>query len=440
MTEKHNSYNPWTADDEKGHTSRLLEWWATEAFFTSAEDKKKWNLKVAFSEGFVDRTHRGVVCNMTLFDQTTNKHYVMYVRTAGATLQSQTDTFDIKHKDSFMKGSYPTYQMHFHDPSNEIEIDFTVHAESYPHWVAQDITQGWLPMGIGFYRYGFVPKMRITGTMRFQGKTFTIGGEGYFEHVWGSFDYEHPLSSVSGFFKTILVYKKLAFWWLQNHKLRIPHSFTLSTENNPLGYDWVWALFDNGWSLFYGNSLFWLMDGPAAGTLIFSKDGKTFTEFSDITFHYTKTVYAHDYDFFYPTELTLCAKKGKETLQLICTMTNECREYIRSSQAHWMWTGLAICEAPGVIKGTYSNGTEIISLSGVCKIEPQRELSILGHNVLKIEVLLPPQGVGVAFHLVSHFFRKKIFLSLQLAPHLRFKGRLQRIDPSTIHSRVNKGR
>jgi hypothetical protein len=433
MTEKSQILNPWTAHDERGDTSRILEWWATEAFFTSQEDKKRWSLKVAFSEGVVDLKHRGVVCNMTLFDQDTNKQYIYYLRTPGAQLQSNSETFDVHHDDSYMKGLYPTYQMHFHDPDHDIEIDFISHAESFPHWVAQDITQGWLPMGIGFYRYGFIPKTRISGTMKIQGKSFTIQGNGFFEHVWGSFDYEHPLATLSGFFRSIWVYKKLAFWWLQNHSLKIPRSVTLSTENNPLGYDWVWALFDNGWSLFYGNAMFWIMDGPAAGILIFSKDGKKYTEFSDITFHYNKTTYAKNNDFYYPTELQLIAKKGKETLNLTCTMTSDSREYIRSSRVHRFWNGLAICEAPGVIKGSYEDGEQTIPLQGVCKIEPQRELSILGHNRLKIDFVLPPVGIGVALDLESHFFKKKIVAHLQLIPHPGIQMRMKRIASSVIH-------
>lgn len=432
MRRKNQSHNPWTTQDERGDASRILEWWATEAFFISREDNKRWSLKVAFSEGFIDEKHRGVVCNMTLFDQDSNKQYIYYLRTAGARLQSSSETFDVHHEDSYMKGSYPTYQMHFHDPDHDIVIDFTCHAESFPHWVAQDVTHGWLPMGIGFYRYGFIPKTRISGTMKFQGKSFAIQGEGFFEHVWGSFDYEHPLATVSGILKALWVYKKLGFWWLENHRLTVPRKLLFSTENNPLGYDWVWGLFDNGWSVFYGNAMFWIMDGPAAGILIFTKDGKNYTEFSDITFHYKKTIYAKNHDFYYPTELELIAKKGNETLRLTCTMTSESREYVRSARAHLFWTGLALCEAPGIIKGSYDDGKQTIPLQGVCKIEPQRELSVLGHNMLTIDFIVPPRGFGVSIQLESHYFRKKIAVRLQLTPRPGIKIRMKRISPSEI--------
>lgn len=438
MKKKNHAQNLLTADDERGHGSSVLEWWAEEAFFTSKEDQKRWSLKVALSEGFGDPKHRKIVslCNITLFDQSENKHYVYYARSPGVRLQPSHDTFHVRLDETFMKGSYPTYQIHVRDPDHDIDIDFVSHVESFPHWVAQEVTRGWLPMGIGFYRYGFIPKTRVSGTMKIQGKPFTIQGTGYFEHVWGNFDFEHPLSTVPSFFKALWLYKKLAFWCLQNHTLKIPRSLALATENNPLGYDWVWALFDNGWSLFFGNALFWVMDGPAAGVIVLSKDGKTYTEFCDITFHYTKTMYAKEHDFYYPSELEIIAKKGKETLRLTCTMTNDSREYIRIPQAHSFWTGLAICEAPGVIKGWYDNNEQKIPLFGVCKIEPQRELSTLGHNVLNIDFLLPPQGVGVTLHLESHFFKKNVFACFQFTPHPSIRWSMQRIDPSTIHGRI----
>jgi hypothetical protein len=438
MQKKNTAHNPLTSTDERGHAGSILEWWAEEAFFISKEDQKHWSLKFAISEGYDDPQLRGIVslCNITLFDQDENKHYVYYVRSPGARLQVSHDEFHVRLGESFMKGSHPTYHIHVHDPDHNIEIDFLSQAESFPHWVAQDVTHGWIPMGIGFYRYGFIPKTRVSGTMTIQGKQFTIEGKGYFEHVWGNFDYEHPLSTVSGLFKTIWLYKKLGFWWLQNHTLRIPESITLATENNPLGYDWVWAVLDNGWSIFYGNALFWVMDGPAAGVLVLSKDGKTFTEFSDITFHYRTIISAKDHDFYYPSELEIITRKGKETLHLLCSMTSESREYLRVPRAHSFWLGLAICEAPGIISGWYTDGVQRIPISGVCKIEPQRELSTMGHNVLKIDCMLPPRGFGLSFNLESHFFKKKIHAHLQFVPRLSRGWKMQRIDPSAIRGRI----
>jgi hypothetical protein len=97
------------------------------------------------------------------------------------------------------------------------------------------------------------------------------------------------------------------------------------------------------------------------------------------------------------------------------------------------WTGLALCEGPGVINGSYDDGKQTIPLKGVCKIEPQRELSVLGHNMLIIDFILPPKGMGLSIHLESHYFRKKITAGFQLAPKPGIQLNLRRIAPSEIN-------
>jgi|YNPNPStandDraft_1061719.scaffolds.fasta_scaffold07749_3 hypothetical protein len=435
MTDKKNVNNIWTVEDEQEHPFSVLEWWAVETFFRSQEDQKQWCLKVALSQWRVKKNNVGSLCNMTLFDQSNNKHYVYYSWVDGSRLQTQKNRFDIRQKDCSMKGAFPTYEMLFFDPQNDIKINFVQHAESSPRWIGQDVTGGWLPMGLGCYRYGIIPKNRVTGTMVRNGNPCKIEGVGYFEHVWGDFDYDHPLGNFASLKKTKATYMKLALWWLSNHQRKLPRSITFSTENNPFGYDWVWAVFDNGWSMFYGNALFWVMDGPAVGILLLTKDGETYTEYADITFHYKKLAYVKEYDFYYPTELELIAKKGRETLHLVCTMTTDPREYTRSLHKSGHWRGLAICEAPGKISGFYDDGVKKTLISGICKIEPQREITAFGHNTLKIDVLLPPQGAGITLHWDSHLLEKHGQICFILAPRPTVRFWCRRINPSMPHTK-----
>jgi len=185
MTQKNHVQNPWTAKDERGHASQTLEWWSIIGFFTTQENQKQWSIKATLSEGFVNKKQIDSLCNITLFDPEANRHYVSYMRIPGVPLRSRQDAFDVGLNDSFMKGSYPAFEVHFRDPDQDIEIDFSIQAESFPHWVAQEATNGWVPMGLGFLRYGFIPKTRISGTIKIHEKLFTIKGTGYFEHVWG---------------------------------------------------------------------------------------------------------------------------------------------------------------------------------------------------------------------------------------------------------------
>jgi len=423
MTQKNNAENPWTTEDEKGHSSRTLEWWAVIGFFTTQENQKQWSIKATLSEGVVDKKQIDSLCNITLFDQEAKRHYVSYMRIPGAPLRARQDAFDVGLNDSFMKGSYPDYEVHFRDPDQDIEIDFTIQAESFPHWVAQEATNGWVPMGLGFLRYGFIPKTRISGTIKIHGKLFTIKGTGYFEHVWGNFSYRTPLSSVKDGKKTISTYARLIEWWLRNWKLRIPATIRFSTENNPLGYDWAWTVLNNGWTIFYGNSLFWMMEGPATGILILSKDGKIYTEFNTIDFRYNTIQIAKNYDFVYPSDFEITAMKEKETLHLRFTMTQECREYVSRFPNGRYWLAFVICEAPGITKGYYRDDKEEIPLAGICKIEPQRQVSIIGHNSLRIDILKPPKGVGITIEVDSHYLGKRMIAQLRLIPKpiLRFQ-------------------
>ncbi len=429
------TFNPWTAADDGEHFPCVMEWWCAEAFFQSEKDKRSFSLKSALVEWFESKKKIGSNVNITLFDQQHNNHYVFYSRDDTKKLCSQKNTFHVAYEESWLTGKYPHYQMHFVDPKHNITLDLQYQAESVPHWVAQDVTGGWLPLGLGFYRYGFIPKCRLTGTITIEDEIHPVRGVGYYEHVWGDFSYSSPLKNLLNLSKTIGTYSRLILWWLSNHHRRIPRSLKFSTENNPLGYDWVWAVFDNGWTLFYGNIMFWIMQGPTAGSLIFSKDGKQYTEFCDVHFRYNKIRYAREFDFYYPSELEIVALKGTEKLSLIFKMTADtAREYISPFKGNKFWHGLAICESPGEVSGCYSNGDKTVPLHGFCKIEPQRQISRLGHNSLQINILKPPQGLGVSGTFHSHLIKKEIHARLCFSPFPHVNASVKRLDASKIHS------
>ena len=434
MNKKTQAGNPWTAEDERKHPSSTLEWWSVLGFFTSKEDPKHWSLKATLSEGITDPQHFGSLTNIALLDEDAHHQYVFIDRKLNSEMKTRQDVFEVNLDDSSMKGKYPLYEVRIRDPKNDILIEITLHAEAFPHWVAQEASNGWLPMGLGVFRYGFIPKLKITGTMTIQGKRLSIEGTGYFEHVWGNFSFIDPLSQHRNLGKTLGVYARLLGWWLSQQNPRIPSSLMWSTENNPLGYDWAWAVLDNGWTMFYGNILGFFMEGLAMGLLILSKDGKTYTEFGDLSFRYTKTTFAQQYDFLYPTELEITAHHNEETLRLRFTMTSTSREYLSRFSQGKFWLGFVICEAPGIVEGEYTKGTERIHLKGTCKIEPQRQVSVLGHNSLRINVLKPPRGVGVSIEVDSHYLGKTITADLQILqkPRVRFRySRSKKTDKKT---------
>jgi hypothetical protein len=413
--------NPWKPEDEREHLPSVLEWWAVEVFFKTVGDSKRWSFKGVLTEWFDDEDDNGSLVNMTLFDEKRGEHFACYIRTDKKKLEVEKDRLEIKYKDCFLKGEFPKYIMRFVDKENNIELDMTFNSTSIPRWIAQDITNGLLPMGLGMYRYGFIPKNSVSGNLTIKGEKYKIGGEGYYEHVWGNFLYDDPLAHLSEIKKVIPLYFKLIFWWLENHKLKIPESIRFCTENNPFGYDWAWGLFDNGWTVYYGNFLFWLANGPVMGTLILTKDGENYKEFSDVNFKYNRIKHSKNYDFDYPTDIEVEAKDGKETMHLRFKMTSETREYVSKFKKNKFWKSFVLCEAPGFVEGYYSDGEKKIKLKGKAKIEPQRQISIIGHNSLSIYFLKPPKGVGLSIHINSNLLNRKINATIQLAPYLSFK-------------------
>ena len=426
MVNADSSENPWTSEDEQVHPDSTMEWWAVEGFFQNKE-KKDWSIKAALNNWHTKSGEVGTNYVFTLFDQTNKKMYSFDFRDDSTCITADTDCFAIGFKENFVKGRFPTYTMKFHDPKDEITLELTLKATVYPRWVAQEATNGWLPIGLGFYRYGFIPHCELSGKITIKGKTSDINGFGYFEHVWGDFSYHGAGAEFVRLKKIIHTYSKLALTWTHQNTPRIPKSFSLATENNPLGYDWAWAVFDNGWTLFYGNILFWIMQGPAAGSLIVSKDGKHYDELFNVQFRYVKTKKADQFSFRYPTCFDLQAHHGKEHWNLRFTMDPPIREYTVNFHEQGYWKGLVICEAPGIVEGTYSNGETKIPLKGRCKIEPQRQVSASGHNTLTATCVKPPKGVGFELSMESEILKKKGHLKLHLIPP-RFHARLDSFD------------
>jgi hypothetical protein len=428
MTSNKDVKNPWTYEDDLEHYPCIIEWWAFIFFFKTIENNKKWASKSAFVQWHEKSNEIGSMFNFSIFDENEGKNYGSYSKKYDRKLDSVKGKLEVHYNDCFLKGSYPNYEIFANDKENNIKLNIKYKAISLPHWVGQDVTNGWLPMGTGFYRYGFVPINKVTGTMEIKNKTYQIEGKGYLEHVWGDIWYDNPFSNITSLRRTISIYVKFLKWWLQNHKIKIPSSIQFATESNPFGYDWSWALFDNGWTMFYGNILSWIMEGPVTGILIISKDGKNYKEFGNITFKYIKTQYSKKYDFVYPTEYEIKAKNEKESLYLKFKMTNEAREYLSKFSKGKYFIGFIICEAPGKVEGYYSDGKIKVKLKGIAKIEPQRQISIIGHNTLKIDFLKPPSGIGITFDLDSHYFKKRIFTQIQLAPYPKLNMTLKKIE------------
>ncbi|HVQ01649.1 MAG TPA: hypothetical protein VMT57_09075 [Candidatus Thermoplasmatota archaeon] len=428
--------NPWTPEDEGDHEPVLKEWWTTELLFTTKNDHRRWNLMTSFSYEhdtpscfyqyvLFDITSKKCVLHTDLNDDITMFHHVK-------------NKLDLRYHDSTFSGLYPQYRLHLQQDDKQFLIDAEYHAQSLPHWITQDITHGYLPMGLNCYRYGFLPNIDIRGTLNLQGTPQALEGKAYIEHVWGNWSYKHPFRTLVGVRKTIATYASLSRWWLSHHPLTIPNRIEFSSENNILGYDWVWGVCDNNWSLFYGNSLLWVSEGPSFGALYVTPDGKNYWEFSNVTFKYNSLLYLRDYDIFYPKDFELTGRLKDKTIHLKFFSTTESYVYIDPLTRSRLYNAYILCELPGEMKGSFTDQGKTIPLTGQCKMVPLRQAPRNGHTAVQFKFIKPPQGIGMMVTVDSHHFKKHIAKTVQLSPRPKIRWDISEIDLSKIPEETKK--
>jgi len=408
------------------------EWWCIIGFFTTVEDNKKWCFKVDLSQSMGRDKTIWSFNTITFYNLENKRSYNYIIGTDTSKLESKKEKFHIGYDKTYVEGTYPDYKMKFVDPRNEIDLDITYHAESIPYWVAEQITDGWLPWGLGYLRYGYIPKNKIKGKFNIKGKKFTIKGEGYFDHVWGDFAFYYLSSAKKSTRKTLSTYGNLIGSWITSQSLKLPFSIELSTNNRPPGYDWAWALLDNGWNIFLGNLTFFIAEGLGTGQLILSKDGITYDEFSDIRFKYKKMKYLKEFDFYYPTEMVLDAKKGKEKLHLHIKDVIESRYDITDAPNHEDIFGFLISQVPSTISGYYLNGNEKTDINGISWLETYRLLKTSGHNSFKINFNVSKNRFAFFSSLDSIYFKKKMDFTFQLLPKLKLKAHFKRLNKAPL--------
>jgi hypothetical protein len=422
--------NPWTIQDEGDHYPVMKEWWTIENFFKTHKNNRKWNLMTSIA---YEMETPSCFFQYSLFDLISKKCILhKEINENIEKLLTKKNKVDLRYGKTTINGIYPNYKIHIEDGKQDFIIDMMYRAKSLPHWVAQDVTNGKLPIGFNFYKYGFLPHCDTYGTLNLNNTSYEINGKGYLEHAWGNWTYQNPLQKLSDIKTSFSTYGNLIKWWLSHHKPHIPHSITFTTENNPFGYDWIWGISDNDWSLFYGNSLFWISEGPVCGSLCITPDGKKYWEFSNINFRYNKLIYIKEYDLFYPCEIELNGKLNDKSIHLKFWKTTDPYEYIDPFKKSRLYKAFVLCGQPGRMEGIFSDNNKTVSISGDCKIVPLRHPSIFGHNSVKIDFIFPPKKIGLNTEINTHYFKKRIKIKLNFTPKPTFKFNITKLNNNSL--------
>jgi len=419
----------WSIEDEKEHTGASEEWWCVEAFLQT-DNKNNWNIKCSLVK---DKRNSSLKSNISILDMDIKNNKIFFKLNKKSKLSISSDKYLlVKSEDAYIKGKFPNYDICIKVPKKNIELKLKFTAKTTQQWVAQEITNGNLPLGLSFFKYGFIPNIDIKGYLKSDGNVTNVSGVGYFEHVWGNFHFHKPWTKLSYIPKSLALFLRLLLWWLNNFKIKTPESLEFCSENSPLGYDWSWAIFDNGWSLFYGNIMVWIKKGPCIGVLyLYSNDG-LYLKFGNIRFKYLKTHYSKKGRCIYPTEFELKAEDSNGKIFLRFKMSTKAREAGGLYKKLQFSNGVLLSQSPGFVEGYYFDGKKKTELKGKCRIEPQRLLPKLGHNELRINFLLPPKGFGILLNYISYYFKKHIEANLQILPKLRISFKIKRIKPGDL--------
>ena len=379
-------------DEYDGYHNCIREWWNIDAFIQA---EKNYSITASFE---YEKETPAANLFFTVFDWDEKKAYDCGSYGDGISTIHCSGKYEanISYGKSWLRGAYPRYKVHFENKG--IIVDMEIHAEARAVFVAEG-EGGILPMGLGYYRYMFIPKCRATGWIFIDGKLQEFTGVAYYEHVWGNWSYHTPLKGC-----TIKPYISLAKWWWENKNISF-HSISFSS-NNPFGYDWAWMSFDNGWSMFYGVIPFWVEEIPFGIAYLY--DGEKVVEMGGINYEYLDGIIYGDV--YIPTKIKV-DMEGEGKLSLVMEMDNEAHVYEDKLRSIY-WKKLILYECPGKISGYYEKDGQKLELRGRCEIEIERQVSVLEYLSLKIV----PEKNGVRILFLSCLLGVAIELQISFSP------------------------
>jgi len=431
---ENNNQSHFTPDEEGDHFPCGCEWWC---FHSSVTLQSGTHLDILtefqYSTKAVNRSDINVVLFLFYcFNRDTGQVFDFTQSFVNKGNQSGPFSFkknrlDISFGNCTIKGLYPSYSVYVENEDKSFIMNISLNATSSSHWVAQNISNGYFPWGLGWARYGFIPRLDVVGNITFNGTTSRSCGNAYYEHLWGNFSYLITLKSPSEFRAFVKNLPKIIPFmkWIWTEQSRTSSQLKLSTSNH-YGYDWIWGTFTNGWSVHLG--FFHTMGGEVSLT----PDGQTFWDLANLSVKYTRLLYIPETDTYYPLDMDITARGGDKTLHLSLTTTTE--PYLGVLviyPASRLCCGAGGIQTAGIVEGYYTDSNQNISLQGNCTIGPFRQYPTTRFVSLDVARIRSPHATGFSIEIVSHLLGARLYIERLRRPHHQLNISLEMSRPTS---------
>lgn len=429
---ENNNQSHFTPDEEGDHFPCGCEWWC---FHSSVTLQTGTHLDILTEFQYGTKAVNRSTINVVLFcfycfNRDTGQVFDFTETFVNKGNQSgpfsfKKNTLDVRFNNCTLKGLYPSYFIYVENENKSFIMNISLNATSSSHWIAENISNGYFPWGLGWARYGIIPRLDVEGNITFNGTTSRSSGIAYYEHLWGNFSYFITLKSPSEFIAFVKNLPKVMPFvkWIWTEQTKTYSQLKLSTSNH-YGYDWVWGSFTNGWSVQLG--FFHTMGGEVCLT----PDGQTFWDFADLSVKYTRLLYIPETDTYYPLDMNITAKSGDKTLHLsLTTTTQPYLGVLTVYPASRLCSGAGGIQTAGIIEGYYSDASQNISLQGNCTIGPFRQYPTTRFESLEVARIRSPQATGFSIEIVSHLVGARLYIERLRRPDRQLNISLEMIRP-----------
>ena len=321
-------------EDEGNHKFSNREWWYFNVFFNDPySDLQGYSMIVSFNRlKFSDvRFLRPDNLFILLFDDTDKSYIFSTLNKRRGTLKSTNPGADVMFENSWVKGSYPSWNVHIVNDEKGFIADLDFTADFLPVWVIGRSTN--LPFkslitGGDYY----VPRCKVKGNISWDGKQYHVGGIGYHDHVWNN----------------------IVPRWVSK------------------GWDWANIHFDNGWELSLSKFNFRLPFELHDEYLIITPNNRNITQFNYFKTTYTETANPKGLPFMhYPKKIHIEAQREDIILKLDIEVYNTCENVWKRSRS-------GMFEGPCYAKGTISWSDYTVELNGYGYTEYTRVKYLFG--------------------------------------------------------------